>query len=145
MLQYWGHLWSFGNDIRMIMMSKSPSENHRSRSRTSKGLQLYMGGNFIRELIQIKFYIETKTYFREYLRKFLLPRSFSGNKRRKMRSSPPRTRCRRGRDTWGCWRSLASSPSSSWWRQKHRGCSLKKSKIRSKVKQCFFLNEKCTL
>ena len=52
-------------------MSKSPSENHRSRSRTSKGLKLYMGGNFIGELIQIKFYIETKTYFREQERKFL--------------------------------------------------------------------------
>ena len=81
------------------MMSKSPSGNHRSRSRTSKGLKLNMGGNFIRELIQIKFEIEMKTYIQEYVRKFLLFRCISANKKSKMRSSPPRTRCRRGRDT----------------------------------------------
>ena len=59
---------------------------------------LYMGGNFIGELpIQIEFYIETKAHFREYIRNFLLFRRFSANK--KMRSSPPKTRCRKGRDT----------------------------------------------
>ena len=72
----------YNNDVicdhlgMISMMSKSPSENHRSRSRTSKGLKLYMGGNFIRKLIQIKFYIETKTYFREHVRKFLLFKTF---------------------------------------------------------------------
>ena len=119
---------------------KSPFENHRSRSRTSKGLKLYMGGNFIWELpIQIEFYIETKAHFREHIRNFLLFRRFSANK--KMRSSPPKTRCRRGRDTWECWRSSASSPSSSWWRQKHRVCYLKK-KLDHEQSQAIFFCEK---
>ena len=62
-----------------------------------------------------------------------------------MRSSPPRTRCRKGRDTWGCWRSLASSPSSSWWRQKHRGCYLKKRLDQEQSQAIFFFVKKCIL